>query len=218
MSWKSTILVLLPFAFSSNAAQQGGGGGPVPTLAKLEKKKDSALEAITLKRFQSLSLDEGREVFQRLSPVTQTRLWRSKLAKVLASSQLDERQIGVIAMVDGVLAPDLYVGTRAASTSFLLDDLEAEARAAFSPEQFDSIFMFLGPQAGVPVGSFHSGSFYARAATMASLAPDCYCNTWSDYCGGGRTCRRGGCNVDPSGTGVGCGFVWAYICNGRCRR
>jgi hypothetical protein len=213
MGWKSTIFVLLPLAFSSSGAQQGGLAVGTPTFAKPEVKRNPALEAITLRPFQSMPPDQAREVFKSLSAETQCRLWRTKLAKTLASNQLDERQVGIIAMVDSILTPELYSGVRKASTKYLLEDLEAEARAAFTPDQFNSVFMFLGTP-----GTSQSSSYYHSPKIRMRRLVDCYCSTHSDYCGGGSTCKRGRCNVDPSGMGVGCGFLFLYICNGRCWR
>jgi len=212
MHWKSTFFVLLPLAFSSSAAQQVGLAVGAPTVAKPEVKRTPTLETITLRPFQSMSPDQAREVFMSLSAETQCRLWMTKLSKVLASGQLDERQIGVIAMVQSTLAPDLYRTPRAVSTNYLLEDLEAEARAAFTPEQFNSLFMFLG----TAPGTSQSSSYYHFPKIRMRRLVDCYCSTNSDYCGGGSKCKRGRCVVDPSGSGVGCGFLWLHICNGRC--
>jgi hypothetical protein len=212
MNWKPTILVLLPLVFSSSHAQQVSDGRLVPPSANHQMDTRTTLEAITLRQMQSLSPEQARDAFRSVSAVAQCRLWRSKLAKVLASNQLDERQIGIIAMVQCVLTPDLYVGARRASTNSLLEDLEADARAAFSTEQFDSIFMTMGAKTGTTQASSYHHFRRIRARRMV----DCHCNTYSDYCGGGSTCRRG-CNVDPGGSGTGCGFLWLWICNGTCR-
>jgi len=211
MSWQSSIFVLLSLAFSPSSAQQGGLAAGAPTVAGPQMSRSPALEAITLKAFQSLSPDQAREAFRGLSAETQCRLWKTKLGKILASNQLDERQLGLVAMADSILTPDLFGGPRKVSTEYLLGDLETEARAAFTPQQFDSIFLSLGA-----TGSSQTSSYHSFSKIRARRIVDCYCSTHSDYCGGGSKCKRGRCNVDPHGTGVGCGFLLLYICNGRC--
>jgi hypothetical protein len=146
-----------------------------------------------------------REVFQSLKPDVQCGLWKSKLALILTLGELDDQQLGVVAMADCFLTPELYAKPLTDEAIAFLTNLETDARAVFSEKQFGSLFMLLGG-AGLAPGT-------SASAPLELKAGECECNTGRDYCGGNRQCRRGGCLV----TRGGCGFLWVYMCNGMCR-
>src|SRR5262245_14804228 len=120
---------------SAVSAQQGRGPGWV--------RIDPAFRNIrTLSQFQAVPRELEREVFSTLPPDVQYGLWKSKLAQIIDSGQLNERQLGLTAALDSFLTPDLFVRRRASTVEFL-DAWVAEARTVFSEEELGPLFMSL---------------------------------------------------------------------------
>lgn len=217
MKWASTMgLVLVSLVCSAGSAQERVGTSPTSATADVEAwiAANPALATIrTLEQFQAVPGQVARGVFQTLSAEVQHGLWKRKLAEAMDSGRLDERQLGIVAVADCLLTPELYSSERTSETEELLHNLEADARTVFTETEFRALFLTLGTEPGTEPVSVE------ELAPLVVQAADCECNTHSDYCGGSasgtsKCVRTGTCRVTQGG----CGFLWAYLCNGMCKR
>jgi hypothetical protein len=200
--------------------QESGGVSPAdpmkidPDVKEWMRSNPELASIRTLEQFRVVPHDLQRQVFQTLPAELQSQLWKSKLAEILVSGQLDDRQLGVVAMADCFLTSTVYGNPRATAVDNFLLDLETDARAVFPEEQFNALFMTLGRSPGAPEAvASTDGSAVAGAAT-AVPAGDCTCYTQRDYCGSNARCVRNGCTYGRWG----CGYLWTMPCNGQCVR
>ena len=213
MKLVSTSLGLLCLALGG---QESGGVSPADPVkaysdAKEWMRSNPELASIrTLEQFRVVPRDLERQVFQELPAEIKSQLWKRKLAEILASGQLDDRQLGVVAMADCFVAAAVYENPRAAATDDFLLELEADSRAVFSEEQFNALFMTLGRSPGAPEAVASTD----ESAVAAVPAGDCHCYTERSYCGSQARCVRNGCTYQTWG----CGYLWTMPCNGQCVR
>lgn len=156
-------------------------------------------------------------LFRTLSPTTKAAVWITHLEDFLRlHSELDSNQRAIvkaaIALADGALFES---GAEQANARELAAQLDAAARLSFSAEMREAAFYDLGPSNASTVIAFDPG---ARAGTPMFtdtdpiVLDDCSCNHSFDYCGSGE-CVLAGCKSVASG----CGFIWAFDCNGHCQ-
>ena len=166
----------------------GNGDGWLPTYENMVK----------------LQPTQQRAIFTALSAKERSRLWVTHLERYLETHE--ELTAAQALLLDDAIelaghpqlfareATDRKQGTWDLFFKELLAHLRARAEDLFTRETLGEIFGHLGAQ--------------------KATAPDCGCNTGSDFCGTSHMCSGGGC----WGSGLGCGWLWLESCNGICAR
>lgn len=150
-----------------------------------------------------LPVSYRRAVFQELSPGERSALWTAHVDQfVVNHPELSSQQLEVVQRVR-VVVGDQSLYTAGATISPEVGILADQVRDVLGTERATALVAVLGP------------SDAAEAAGLSPEAIGCKCSVTSDFCNNGTNCsyRYRSCIVQRN---QGCGFAWAYTCDGQC--
>ncbi|THV30201.1 bacteriocin fulvocin C-related protein [Glycomyces paridis] len=142
----------------------------------------------------ALPVPYRRAVHHELPPETRTQLWLDHLDRYRQSRRLTAEQVEVIAKAEDLLAVQEVLTLPEAERHAALQDLKADAVAAFGIQESGLLLAVLGAPDAVGAAS-----------------ELCSCSTEDDFCGDESHCRKADCERIED-----CGSFWAYLCNGHC--
>ena len=165
-----------------------------------------------------LPLVQRKALFRSLSPTVKAAVWIAHLEDFLRRHpDLDSNQRAIVNAAMATADNQLYepAGPGQANARELAAQLATAAHLTFSKELLDAAFYDLGDSSRSPTIAFDSS--VREGTPMASetdpvVLDDCSCNHNFDYCSSGG-CMLSGCQPVPSG----CGFIWAFACDGHCQ-
>ncbi|WP_163505214.1 bacteriocin fulvocin C-related protein [Fodinicola acaciae] len=194
------FLRLAPLAAVGAFALSGGLATPAAAAQQSARAKARAWVAANRANLPT-SYDEvtaypmahRQAIFSALAPQTRRQLWAEQLARYEAAHrELDAAQRAVLAEAKRALsiAFDDRLSQRDHAT---LDRLRTNAIAAYGDDGAHALVGRLG------------------APEQATILDDCTCSTASNWCGGTLYCDQ---YCPP--TGIGCGTMMTYPCDGKC--
>lgn len=206
----SSVLAVLVVVSSIHA---GDRSDRLPSHSvKSHAAVDTAFRALT-----TLDTPARRVLYREMPADLQGRLWVRHFEDYLERQpELTAIQRSVIYEAIGLMA------YRSDSAAFAesLEELRERAPTAFHRGDLAVVFGTLGP-ASANLSTPETDMALARLRSMypprLSLhIPECSCSSGSDYCSNVTNpdyiCEPKGC----SRTSFGCGFMWAYPCDGMC--
>lgn len=146
----------------------------------------------TYDEFATLPAAYRASVYHELTPAERSAAWVAHLTQQRQRFELLTADQSEIFDQTMVIAEDPGNFTDSGTVPPAAAGLTVRSIEAFGVDTARQIFATLGPE-GV------------------AAAVSCECSTLSDYCSG--RCQQGGCTVRTPG----CGFLYQYTCNGRCR-
>lgn len=145
-------------------------------------------------------------------------LWKQKLNTILKSKLLTKNQLNVILTIEKSLKPALFVKDsdeleyfKNVSVPHYLKLLKEE----FTVEEIGSIFYSVKPLPDGKLIFFKDNDVKNKKKVLSRPNAPCNCNKNSMFsCRwlNSDSCETSRCDEDFSG----CGFIWAYECNGIC--
>jgi hypothetical protein len=154
----------------------------------------------TLEAISSLPIVYRRAVYARLSESERVGLWRAQFDQERQQTAMSAVQRAYLAAVSDSLVE--FFAADSVSRVELARRLHQTSVELFGAERAFRLFAQLGP----PDENVKTGD-------ADVLPPLCTCSTVDPWCGGGNSCKGGGCETD-----WGCGSLWAFTCNGMCYR
>ncbi|MBV8543741.1 MAG: bacteriocin fulvocin C-related protein [Acidobacteria bacterium] len=170
----------------------------------------------------ALTVTDRKAVFRGLSPDVKAAVWRVHLDNFKATHAISPAQVQLIGAIQSFLTPDLFAIPKTdpgweTQVHVPLKMLEDSARTLFPPDMLAAAFAQIGPDdLSVSSSSLSTAaSLRPVSGPIAQMVPECTCSEVSDQCWlgtcGGAICYR---SEDDSG----CGFMWQYRCDSKCRR
>lgn len=133
-------------------------------------------------------------IYNRYSPEVKSMMWQSQLEAYRGSHpDLSPEQVALLYRAVGLATPALFDSTLSDALLAEIEGLKNAMVATFGSEEARSIIAQLGP------------------SEDSNIVGKCMCSTSSDWCRGGRYCKRGGCQEKD-----GCGALWRFRCDGVC--
>ena len=170
----------------------------------------------------ALTVTDRKVVFRGLSADMKAAVWRAHLDNFKATHAISPAQAQLISAIQNFLTPELFTIRKTdpsweAQVHVPLKLLEDSARTLFAPDMLAAAFAQIGPDdvsvssSSVPAAT----SLRPVSGPIAQMVSECTCSEVSDQCWlgtcGGAICWR---NEDDWG----CGFMWNYKCDSKCRR
>jgi|GEM_PF-6853408 len=176
---------------------------------------------VTLSELSEMDFETKRAVYSNLSATNQVDLWQEKLS-VLASLETNEEESNAISSLATLVTEDLILNNDLSeveswmvnnSDILLPEQIESILTTLFLPDPNYDLYPYKKGPVVVPGGGGGIGPH------NPSPLPDptqlqCSCSQVSDWCGSGTNCDPTNCEVPGS---KGCGTLWQYNCEGRCK-
>lgn len=149
--------------------------------------------------------DTRRSIFRSLPAQTKVLMWKEKFNSLL-QEPLSVNQAKFIMKADSCVELSLYTTAMNSATHQKLVALRTEGAQLFDD---DAIYLILS--------DFENPSELIGRRRDRGAGLQCTCSQVSDWCSGGAIQIEATCSAPCQDLDSGCGTLFGYTCNGRCR-
>jgi hypothetical protein len=186
-------------------------------IAGCSKNNLNKEEANLVESVLTAKPDEQRAAYQLLSPNEKSLVWQAHIKAFLKSEPLTPQQSAFCNTLLTQISPSLFnKAQRTSEFDLLMHNMKNEAiatlgflKAAFLLTSLHASYREF--VASLPGNA--SNDAFLQGADDELASGKCGCNTSSDWCIIGRTCKQ---SYNCTNTTDGCGTTWSYSCNGKC--
>ncbi len=146
---------------------------------------------------QRMPVDDARIAFKMMSAQERLEFWQQELANALVNAEYSTEEKALIVELQGVLKTECFTNDSNTYKEYF--------KGIFTPDFLSRV----EKKGGGRLPNLFFGLSFAPDKTK-----DCNCNQGSLF-GCGPNCEDKKCSVDRDDT-TGCGFLWAWECNGLC--
>lgn len=191
---------------------------PLITFFAASAQKANSLDDELLQKYREIStfkIEKRKEIFNNISPEEKSGLFRVHLILQLNNRpSLNQRQRDLIQEAIYLVTPEIYKLPKKSPQWITLDNnikaLREKILEYFSKKDAKAIFSILGDE-NPTIATAKNKQLYLQSAAYDEQRRACSCSLSSDWCD--TECRSNStCVVNDTG----CGFFWAFQCNGRC--
>jgi hypothetical protein len=136
-------------------------------------------------------------------------LWKNRIHTLMEQGKLSVSENKYFSKLTDLIQPLFFDGNTKSYEA--LNELAIEAKQVFGKHRAAAYFCSFYENIQV----FEAALAFEQQMIMdGPKIPNCNCNTKSDFCFGFSDCTT---SADSCNVKSGCGFLWAYDCNGVCK-
>ncbi|MFM1998108.1 MAG: hypothetical protein RL204_55 [Bacteroidota bacterium] len=172
------------------------------------EENKSRLNDVTWQEVVAFSdIDIQREIFRCVPTATKVNIWKGKYDAFLNIPDLSSDQRNFIIELNNTLSVQMFETSDRNALHTQLETIRSRGAVLFDEDNLFRLLADLNNPA-----SLSNGGSPTRGGGLA-----CTCSKTSDWCSGGGVQIDASCSAECSDGKTGCGTLFLYDCNGRCK-